>query len=77
MPEHQSEQQQRGSVSVGNTVTQEQEAQYYEARQNYNPQYFEEGLIEELPDYHDNVGLAENKAHQITIIRLQNSSGIH
>ena len=47
---------------MDNTITQDQEAQYYEAGQFYNPQYYEEGCIEEMPqDYHDNVGLNENK----------------
>merc|ERR1712179_352810 len=61
-PDQHGEQQQRGSVSMGNIITQNQEAQYYEAGQLYNPQYFEEGWIDELPqDYHDNVGSVENK----------------
>ena len=34
---------------MGNTITQDQEAQYYEAEQFYNPQYAEEGWIKEVP----------------------------
>ena len=47
---------------MDNTITQDQEAQYYGAGQFYNPQCFEEGWIEELPqDYHHDVGSVENK----------------
>merc|ERR1711954_348773 len=47
---------------MGNTITPDQEAQYYGAGQFYNPQYFEEGWIEELPqDYQDDVESVENK----------------
>ena len=50
------------SLSIGDTINQDQEAQYYEAEQFYNPQYAEEGWIDEVPqDYSDNVGSVENK----------------
>ena len=42
-PDHQIEQQHMASVSMGDNITQDQEVQFYEAGQPYNPQYFEEG----------------------------------
>ena len=61
-PDHHGEQQQKGSVSMGNIIAQNQEAQYYEAGQLYNPQHFEEGWIEKIAqDLHDVVESDENK----------------
>ena len=53
---------------MGNIITQNQEAQYYEAGQLYTPQYFDEAGIDELPqDYYENTSLAapEALAHRL------------
>ena len=60
-PDHKVEHQ-MANVSLGDTITPDQEAQYYEAGQLYNPQHFEEGWIEEInQDLHDVVESDENK----------------
>ena len=47
---------------MGNIITQDQEAQYYEAGQVYDTQHCEEGRIEEMPrDSYEYVEPVENK----------------